>query len=118
MTDLKPTLLSVLANLPACTRAAFALEEPEMPILVVGDYGGRVIAQADGCAYQEEYVVAVDVYAADQETLESLCRQADAALEAAGLRRVYQTDFYDETAYAWRKGLRYRAVLQGGKLYQ
>ena len=95
MTDLKPTLLSALANLPACTRAAFALEEPEMPIIVVGDYGGRVIAQADGCAYQEEYVVAVDVYAAEQETLESLCRQADATLEAAGLRRVYQTDFYD-----------------------
>ena len=118
MTDLKPALLTALAGLPACTRAAFAREEPEMPIIVVGDYGGRVIGQADGSAYQEEYVMAVDVYAADQEVLESLCRQADAALDAAGLRRVYETDFYDETAYAWRKSLRYRAVLQSGRLYQ
>ena len=118
MTDLKPTMLSALSGLPACTRAAFARAEMEMPIVVIGDYSGRVLSQADGAPYQEEYVMAADVYAADQATLESLCAQADSAPSAAGLRRVYQMDFYDETAYAWRKSLRYRAVVQGGKLYQ
>lgn len=118
MTDLKPFALSALSALPACTRAAFAREELPLPIITVGDYSGRVLHQADGKTYQEEYVLAVDVYAAGQTERETLCMQADQALEQAGFRRIYQMDFYDETAYAWRKSLRYRTVLQSGKLYQ
>ncbi len=118
MIDLKPAMLSALSALPACTALAFAREDPSLPIIVIGDESGRVAAQADGEPYLEEYTAAVNVYAADASTLESLTRQADAALTALGLRRVHQQDFFDDTAWACRKYLRYRALLQGGTIYQ
>ena len=115
---LKPAMLSALAALPACTRRAFALEEFPLPIIVIGDEAGAVYAQADGRPYLEEYVAAVDVYAADPDSLEALARQADAALTALGLRRIHQQDLFDEKAYAYRKLLRYRALLKGDTIYQ
>ena len=42
----------------------------------------------------------------------------DAALTALGLRRVFAQDLYDDIAYAWRKSMRYRCVMQGDRLYQ
>ena len=118
MTDLKPTLLSALSSLPACTAVAFAQEDFPLPIIVIGDESGRVTAQADSAPYLEESIFAVNVYAADSASLETLCRQADAALTALGLRRIHQQDFFDETAWAYRKYLRYRALLQGDTIYQ
>ena len=79
---------------------------------------GRVAAQADGAPYLEEAVFAVNVYAADHASLEALARQTDQVLTALGLRRTHQQDFFDETAWAYRKYLRYRALLQGDTIYQ
>ena len=76
------------------------------------------MAQADGEAYLEECLMAVDVYAATLEEAETLACRADAALDALGLRRTDTHDAYDEGAYAWRKSLRYRAVIPGDTLYQ
>ena len=118
MIDLKPTLLGALSALPACTASAFAREEMPLPIITVSDESGGVAAQVDGNAYLEEYLFAVNVYAADPEALSALASQADGALSALGLRRVFQQDLYDERAYAWRKYLRYRALLQGDTIYQ
>ena len=44
--------------------------------------------------------------------------QADECLAALGLRRIFQQDFFDEQAYAWRKLLRYRCLVQGENIYQ
>ena len=118
MTDLKPAMLSALSALPACTALAFAREEFPLPIIVIADESGRVAAQADGAPYLEEYTASVNVYAADPASLESLAGQADAALTALGLRRTHQQDFFDETACAWRKLLRYRCLIQGSTIYQ
>ena len=51
MIDLKPALLSALADLPACADVSFAREEFSLPIIVIGDEDGRVCAQADGAPY-------------------------------------------------------------------
>ena len=118
MIDMKSAMLLALRNLPACTSAAFAREEMSLPIITVADDSGRVLSQADGNAYLEEYTAAVDIYAATQKELETLSIQADRALSKMGLRRIAQQDFYDEIAYAWRKHLRYRCVLQGSTIYQ
>ena len=85
---------------------------------MIGDDAGRVAAQADSQPYLEEYTAQVDVYAADPASLETLTHQADAALTALGLRRTHQQDFVDDKAYAYRKLLRYRALLQGDTIYQ
>ena len=74
MTDLKPAMLSALADLPACTALAFAREEFPLPIIVIGDDAGAVYAQADGQPYLEEYQAAVNIYAADADALETLAR--------------------------------------------
>jgi len=118
MTDLKPAMLSALAHLPACCALSFAKEEMALPIIVIGDEMNRVYARADGQDYQQEYVASVDVYAADTEKLESLCQDADAALAALGFRRLAAQDFYDDQAWAWRKHMRYRALIQGDTIYQ
>ena len=118
MTDMKSAMLLALKNLPACTAAAFAREEMPLPIITVSDDAGRVLSQADGESYLEEYIAAVDIYAPSQEELEILTHQTNQALSQLGLRRIAQQDFYDEIAYAWRKHLRYRCVLQGDIIYQ
>ena len=118
MTDMKSAMLLALKNLPACTAAAFAREEMPLPIITVSDDAGRVLSQADGESYLEEYTAAVDIYAPSQEELESLFLRTDQALSQMGLRRIALQDFYDEIAYAWRKHLRYRCVLQGDIIYQ
>ena len=118
MIDLKPAMLTALAHLPACTALAFSHEEFPLPIIVIGDESGRVSAQADAAPYLEEYVAAVNIYAADPASLETLTSQTDAALTALGLRRGHQQDFFDEKAYAYRKYLRYRALLRGDTIYQ
>ena len=118
MIDLKPAMLSALADLPACTAVTFAHEEFPLPIIVIGDDAGAVYAQADGAPYLEEYLAQVNIYAADPASLETLFQQADAALAALGLRRTHQQDLFDENAYAYRKLLRYRALLQGETIYQ
>ena len=118
MIDLKPAMLNALSALPACTAAAFAREEASLPVITVSQEGGEVTARADGEAYLEEYTMAVDVYAAAPEEAEALAIRADAALSALGLRRADTRDEYDEGAYAWRKTLRYRAVIHGDTLYQ
>ncbi len=118
MIDLKPAMLSALSGVPACTAAAFAHEEFPLPIVVIGDEAGAVFAQADGEPYLDEYQAAVNIYAADPASLETLSQQTDAALTALGLRRTHQQDLFDEAAYACRKYLRYRALLQGDTIYQ
>ena len=118
MTDVKPAMLAALSHLPACTALSFAREEKSLPIIVIGDESGRTFAQADGQEYLAEYVAAVDIYAADQGELEGLFRETDSALSALGLRRTGCQDLYDEQAYAYRKRLRYRALLQGDLIYQ
>lgn len=118
MIDLKPAMLNALASLPACTADVFAREEVALPVVTVGDESARVLEQAGGQAYLEEYVAAVDLYAGDRGTMESLLLQTDEALTVLGMRRVYQQDLYDEAAYAFRKRLRYRAVLRGETIYQ
>ena len=118
MTDLKPALLDALKDVPAACATAFARQDPALPLIVAGDYQHRVLAQADGEPYQTEYIAAVDVYAAARDEMEALCAQADAALTALGLRRVFAQDLYDEIAYAWRKSMRYRCVMKGDRLYQ
>ena len=118
MIDLKPALLSAPADLPVCADVSFAREEFSLPIIVIGDEDGRVYAQADGAPYLEEAVFSVNIYAASPQALEALARQADAALAALGLRRAFQQDLFDETACAYRKYLRYRALLKGDTIYQ
>ena len=118
MIDLKPAMLSALSALPACTAAAFAREEMPLPAITVSQEGGGVTARADGEAYLEECLMAVDVYAATPEEAEILAARADAALAALGLSRTETRDEYDETAYAWRKSQRFRAVIHGDTLYQ
>ena len=107
MTDLKPALLDALKDVPAACATAFARQDPALPLIVAGDYQHRVLAQADGEPYQTEYIAAVDVSAAARDEMEAL-----------GLRRVFAQDLYDEIAYAWRKSMRYRCVMQGDRLYQ
>ena len=118
MTDWKPTLLSALSNLPACAAPSFAREEIPLPVIVVADESGGVLAQADGAPLLEEYLFAVNVYGRSPRETEDLAEGADAALTALGLRCVQRQDLYDEEAYAWRKYLRYRAVLKGDLIYQ
>lgn len=118
MTDMKPAMLSALAHLPACCALSFAEEEMALPIIVIGDELRRVHARADGQDYLEEYVANVDVYAAATEELESLCQDADAALSALGLMRQAAYDLYDDQAWAYRKHMRYRALIQGDTIYQ
>ena len=118
MTDLKPALLTALSALPACAAVSFAREEIPLPVIVIADESGGVLAQADGTPVLEEYLFAVNVYAASPEAAESLAIQADAALTALGLRCTQRQGLYDEEAYAWRKYLRYRAVLKGDAIYQ
>lgn len=118
MIDLKPAMLSALAHLPACTTAVFPREEIPLPFITIADESGQVEAQADGEIYLEEYIAAVDVYAREREEMEALAQRADAALSHLGMRRIWQQDLYDEDAYAFRKRLRYRAILQGDTIYQ
>lgn len=116
--NMKKAILQTLSHLPACTAAAFAGEEMQLPILVIADDMSRVHAQADGQPYLLEYVAAVDVYAADSAQLEGLCSQADQALSALGMRRIANQDLFDQQAWAYRKHMRYRALLQGDWIYQ
>lgn len=118
MIDMKAAMLAALSQLPACTAAAFAREEMALPIITVADADGGVHARADGQSYLEEYIADVDVYAASPEGMEALAMKTDAALSKMGLIRLAQQDFYDEIAYAWRKHLRYRCLLQGEIIYQ
>lgn len=118
MIDLKPAMLEALAHLPACTACSFDREEKPLPIIVIGDESHRVFARADGLDYLDEYLCGVDVYAESQEKLEEICREADAALSQLGLKRQACQDLYDEGAYAFRKHMRYRALVRGELIYQ
>ena len=118
MTDLKPAMLSALAHLPACCALSFAREEMALPIIVIGDESSRVYARADGRDYLEEYVADVDVYAGEAAEMEGLCREADAALSALGLQRIAAQDLFDDQAWAYRKRMRYRALIRGDTIYQ
>ena len=118
MRDIKPDLLRALQRLNANTAAAFPGKELALPLVVVADETGRGAAQADGWAYLEEYVAAVDIYAHTQTAADALALQADGILTALGFRRTFQQDLYDEAAYAWRKRLRYRALLRNDTIYQ
>ena len=118
MKNLKNEMLLALSALPACTAEAFAREELPLPIIVIGEESGRVLAQADGEPYLEEYVMAVDVYAFSRAELDALAIQVDQALSALGFFRIYQQDRYEEDAFALRKALRYRGVIGGDRIYQ
>ena len=118
MIDVKPFILQALEKVPACTKLVYAREEVPLPVITVGDESCRVLSQADGLPYLEEYVTSVDIYAANQEETEMLLVQTDAALRFLGFRRSYQQDLYDEEACAFRKSLRYRGVLCGHTIYQ
>ena len=118
MIDMKPFILQALKDVPACTKAVYAREEAPLPVITVADESCRVLSQADAMPYLEEYVAAVDIYAAGQEEAEMLLAKTDAALASLGFRRVYQQDLYDEEACAFRKCLRYRGVLCGHTMYQ
>lgn len=118
MTDLKPAVIEALARLEAHVTASFPRADVPLPVIVVAEESGRVTAQADGLPYLEETALGVDVYAKSPEQKEALTGQVDAALTNLGLRRTLSQDLYDETAYAWRKRLRYRALLQGETIYQ
>lgn len=118
MRDVKPDLLQALQGLNVNTAVAFPGKELALPLVVVADEAGRVAAQADGQDYLEEYVAAVDIYAKTQGALDALALRADGALAALGFRRTFQQDLFDETAYAWRKRLRYRALLWQDRVYQ
>ncbi|MBE5787973.1 MAG: DUF3168 domain-containing protein, partial [Clostridiales bacterium] len=95
-----------------------AREENPLPLIVIGDESCRVFARADGQDYLDEYIETVDIFAAGLKELDSLCRAADAALSALGMKRMACQDLYDEQAYAYRKHMRYRALLQGERTYQ
>lgn len=118
MKDLKPALLEALAHLPACTAISFAQQEMELPIVVIGDETSRSYARAEGHDYLEEYIFQADVYAASPEERETLSSAVDAAFGSMGLKRLGAQDGYDHTAYAYRKHMRYRALLQGDWIYQ
>ena len=118
MINLKPTLLHALSSLPSVVVAAFPIQEYALPVITVADERGGVSAQADGQDYLEEYIFVLNVYAASMEEMEALSCQADECLAALGLRRIFQQDFFDEQAYAWRKLLRYRCLVQGENIYQ
>lgn len=118
MTDLKPALLSALSGLNARCVTGFPQQEYALPLIVVSDEGGGVIAQADGAPCLEEYLFSVSVYAANPVQTESLAEQTDQSLSALGLRCQHWQDLYDEDARAYRKYLRYRAVLKNGLIYQ
>ena len=118
MIDLKPTLLSALATLPAHITASFPQADLPLPVIAVSDEAGGVLAQADGLPCLDEYLIAVNIYAADAAGAEALASQADEALTALGLRCRHRQDFFDEEARAYRKYLRYRAVLKQNLIYQ
>ena len=118
MMDWKPVLLEALQGLNARVAAVFPRADLALPLVIVADEDGSVAAQADGRPYLEEYRLAADVYAETQAETEALACQVDAALSALGLRRTLQQDLYDESAHAWRKRLRYRALLRGDTVYQ
>lgn len=118
MNNLKEAMLQALAQLPACTAVSFARKEMQLPILVIGEEENRVHAQADGREYLSEYIGAVDAYAADPDQLQQLCNQADEALSALGMQRIACRDAFDQQAWAYRKHMRYRALLQGDWIYQ
>ncbi|MBE5783271.1 MAG: hypothetical protein E7329_08175 [Clostridiales bacterium] len=118
MIDVKPDILAALSHLPAYVKVDYDREEVPLPVITVGDESSRVLSQADGKAYLEEYTAAVDIYAGELAEMEALFLETDAALSALGLRRTYQQDLYDEQACAFRKCLRYRGVLCGNIIYQ
>ena len=118
MTDLKPAIMAALSTLPACTREAWAAGEMPLPLIVISDEERRVTARADGEDYLEEYTAAIDVYADSAQTAETLCRSADAALNALGLKRVSTTAGFDETVYGYHNRMLFRALVRGELLYQ
>ncbi|MBQ9263738.1 MAG: hypothetical protein IJ189_05945 [Clostridia bacterium] len=118
MTDLKPTVLTALNALPACTALAFAREEQSLPIITVADENISIFAQADGTPYLEEHILRIDIYTAAQSEASSLAGQTDAALTALGLRLTASQESFDEAAYAWRRQLRYRALIHQDTIYQ
>ena len=118
MIDLKPFILQALKDVPACSKTVYVREEVSLPIITVGDESYRVLSQADGMPYLEEYVAAVDIYGKTREETEALFQKTEEALTFLGFRRMYQQDLYDEEACAFRKYLRYRGVLCGHTVYQ
>ncbi len=118
MIDLKPFILQALKDVPAIAKTVYAREEVPLPVITVGDESYRVLSQADGLPYLEEYVAAVDIYGKTREETEALLQKTEEALAFLGFRRVYQQDLYDEEACAFRKCLRYRGVLCGHTVYQ
>ena len=118
MIDLKPFILQALKDVPACTKTVYAREEASLPIITVGDESYRVLSQADGMPYLEEYVAAIDLYGRSREETEALFQKTEEALAFLGFRKTYQQDLYDEEACAFRKTLRYRGVLCGHTVYQ
>lgn len=118
MTDLKSYALSLLADLPAVTVYAYARQETPLPLIILSDESIRVTAQADGQDYLEEYLLAADVYAADQAELSQLCEAAHQALSQGGFRLTACQDLFDEQAWCWRRHLRYRALLREDTIYQ
>lgn len=118
MTDLKPALLSALSGLPAAAVTAWPRREHPLPLIVISDESGGVFAQADGRPCLEEYLFSVSIYAANPVQTEALAEQTDQSLSALGLRCQHRQDLYDEDARAYRKYMRYRAVLKNDLIYQ
>ena len=118
MTDLKPTVLQALSRLPARAALSFARDEAPLPAVTVAEENVSVFARADGEPYLEEHTLSLDVYAASQGALAALSLAADEAMTALGLRLTAAQEAFDETAYAWRKTLRYRALVHQNTIYQ
>ena len=118
MIDMKAAILEGLSLLPVGTAVSFAREEMHLPIIVISDEDYRSHDRADGQDYLVEYICQVDVYAATAAERETLSAAADAALCSMGMKRLSSQDLYDEKAYAYRKHMRYRALLQGDWIYQ
>lgn len=118
MTDLIPSMLTALNDLPACSREAFEQEEQPLPILTVAEENAAVFAQADGSPYLEEHTLRLDAYAADAAALRLLVSQADAKMTALGLRRISAQEDFDPEAYARHAALRYRCLTHRDVIYQ
>ena len=116
MMDLKAAVLAALDSPDAAP--AWPRAEGALPRIAVADDQISVSAQADGAPYLYEHIVQISVYAADQAALETLFGQVHDAMNRLGLRLLSARDLYDETAYAWRKELRYRCLAHNDLIYQ
>ncbi|MBQ7455199.1 MAG: hypothetical protein IJS53_02040 [Clostridia bacterium] len=113
--DVLTALRAVLSTVHYHHPAHLAL----FPCAVIYESGGGEAARADGAAYLHEIEFTVEFWALAPGETHALSVSADAALSALGLRRVYCTDLFDESAMAHRRVLRYRALCdENGTLTQ